>query len=452
MHCATIANSTIRRSGGLSRDANQFGESLGRLATLAVLVGGCLFAGWETWPKLVNWHKQSVAIDVSSRIATTTDDRVELLVRQLVGLGPAAFPQLVAAAASERAAVAEVARNHLSLIFSELLVRSYKEVDEETAAEFVELARALAEGANKFGPAGKRWAERLALRMIDHADRFPPADATSLLSQCGRVLDAVPPQGPRQRTVAVDSRLARTTRLSEPLPEIDVRSLATPSEHSLAGSNQQPPFAKPLPPMGHSQANDDSTVLGNPLRVDSSDSTPPGQAQDKVRSGEAFLSVEVAPPTDSLEEKTISKLIDVPTPAEMRERAHKLRTLSTDTLLGELAQADRFTSGTIRQVLADRGLKDGELELAIRAKSPEVKDRLQAIEQLPSVSSAAARRLLRMLVTDESGEVRLRALTVLATTNDPGLQDLARRLVVQDKDPRVAEFASRLLRQQVSPK
>ncbi len=92
-------------------------------------------------------------------------------------------------------------------------------------------------------------------------------------------------------------------------------------------------------------------------------------------------------------------------------------------------------------------MRDAELEMVARTRSPDVATRLQLVEEVSALPAASARRLLRMLLSDDSGEVRFRALTILATTNDPRLAELARAIAVRDEDPRVAELASRLLRQ-----
>jgi hypothetical protein len=68
---------------------------------------------------------------------------------------------------------------------------------------------------------------------------------------------------------------------------------------------------------------------------------------------------------------------------------------------------------------------------------------LERAAQLPPTD---ARKVLRWFVADEDAEVRLQALTILATTGDPQLAELARERAVEDADPRVAAFASELLR------
>ena len=50
------------------------------------------------------------------------------------------------------------------------------------------------------------------------------------------------------------------------------------------------------------------------------------------------------------------------------------------------------------------------------------------------------------MLADTNAEIRLRALTSLATTGDPQLSELAREIATRDEDPRVAELATELMR------
>ena len=58
-----------------------------------------------------------------------------------------------------------------------------------------------------------------------------------------------------------------------------------------------------------------------------------------------------------------------------------------------------------------------------------------------------ARRWLHWLLEDDSPEVRLRALSAIATTSDPRLYEVARDIAVHDQDPRVAKLASQIMEQ-----
>lgn len=416
----------------------QFCDSVGTLATLAALIGGCFVVSWEAWPRIGRWHQQRLAEQLVDKLATTPDPRVSIPIRQLASLGTSALPFLAEAAASERAAVAELSRQEIDLAFAACQVRLTEGVDEETAEKLTVLATALAENVERLGPAGKQWAERIALQMIDRADLLPVASATSLLNDCSHVLESIPPQGPRLQTVqTVELAPSLESTLAVPPSNIDLQILAAPPEDALADLRRQQPPPQPL----------ENTLVANSPEEKSNLPHQFGPLTDGLQSNpsvDASLSVKVLPGITS---SPLAGIIEVPTPLEMKRKLSKFREMSTDGLLARLPRSDRFEAGTIRTVLRERGLQDAELDMAEQAGSANLTDRLQLIEEVSALPAASTRRLLRLMLEDESGEVRLLALTALATTNDPELAELARAISIGDKDPRVAELASRLMRQ-----
>ena len=128
-----------------------------------------------------------------------------------------------------------------------------------------------------------------------------------------------------------------------------------------------------------------------------------------------------------------------------KKQTADLQRRSSNELLSRLARASFFEAGTIRAVLRERGFDDAELALMQRLVSPAAADRLRLVEDVSILPAASALRFLRLLLNDTNADVRLRALTALATTNAPNLSALARELALRDEDPRVSELASRLL-------
>ena len=142
-----------------------------------------------------------------------------------------------------------------------------------------------------------------------------------------------------------------------------------------------------------------------------------------------------------------SEVVDVPTPQNMQEQAAILRQRPSDELLTRLRKANFYEAGIIRTVLSERGFAVPGFAVLRRLAAPEVANRLRLVDEVSVLPAATARQVLRWLLEDESADVRLRALTVLATSNAPHLYEMARELAVRDEDPRVSELASRLLRQ-----
>ena len=415
----------------------QFCVSVGQLAALIALIGGCFVVSWEAWPRIGRWHQQRLAQQFLAKIATTSDPEVKIPIRQLASLGTPGLASLVEAATSERAAVAEIASQEIDLMFASCQVRLREAANDntanETAGTLIALATALAENVERFGPTGKQWAERIVLRMIDQADRFPVTTATRLLSQCSHVLESVPSLGPRLQTVrTVGAAPTPENALAVAPPSIDLQMLAAPSEQAFAAVRRQQPFAQPL----------ERTPV-EALPEDGPSPPSPSPTENRSLSGNASLSVKVLPGQTPPSPTTI---IEVPTPLEMQRRLIEFRGMSTDSLLARLPRSDKFVAGPIRAALGERGMQDAELDMVARSKSPDVADRLQLVEEVSTLPAASARRLLRLLLSDDSGEVRFRALTILATTNDPGLAELARAIAIRDEDPRVAELASQILR------
>ncbi len=416
----------------------RWGDSIGQLAALAALVAGCAIVSWEAWPVVGNWHRQRLARQIAAEIPTIQDQAVGIPIHQLAALGSPALSPLVEAAASERFVVAEAARQVLEEKFaswqSQLDEGSYSDVSEAMLA----FATALAAQIDNFGPAGKQWAGSLALRMIDLAEIFPVDVSAKLLSQSSHVLEHVPPRGPRLQSIETVSKqpLLNENLVDLSLPQVDLRTLAAPLDE-IEGSLVAP-FDN-LVEAPHAESS--------PERASRSKGTWSPQWNVRVPRelrGDASLSVEVF---EEIPGNSVAEMVDVPTPEEMDTLRDALRKLTDDVLFERLKTAGTYQTSVIHAVLAERGFDEAELDMARRIRSPDVLQRMQMIDDVSVLPATKARTWLRILLNDASGEVRLQALTALATTNDPKLPELAHEILTRDTDPRVAELASRILRE-----
>ena len=94
-----------------------------------------------------------------------------------------------------------------------------------------------------------------------------------------------------------------------------------------------------------------------------------------------------------------------------------------------------------------RGFSEVDLELARQLFSPDVEARKQLARDVPRLSSVDAAQWLMWLALDPQTEVRLAALSTLATTGDPALLDRVEALARNDRDPQVQALASRFAKQ-----
>ena len=423
------------------------------VATLFMLVLGCLLT-----PIFSDWYRHGLANRLAAQIADKDDAKVKVPLRQLAELGEPAIEPLVVAAVSERAAVAAIARQILEEKLAAWTAlaesKSARAVDHDFASSLAILATSTADHLESFGPGGKQWAERIALTMIELTEHLPPRQMHHLLARCSYILAAVPPRGPRLRTLtsrtkiddfpdfpvvpqmpAPEPRLESLTRASE--ESFEVWAPAVPRRHEAGRTTLEPVVSelKWAPRWeGEYQVQVPSPrPLVTPRKVLSTNTLT------KNKLGNTTL--EIAPI-----KKVNNQVVDVPSPQEMAIRAESIRHQSTEALLLRLHKASFYEAGVIRTVLIERGFDEAVLTLRQQLASPVVADRLRLVDEVSQLPATTARRLLRWLLDDTSGDVRLRALTALATTQSPDLRELARELAASDKDPRVAELASRLLR------
>ncbi len=441
-------------------------DSTARLLKACAATGVMLAVGWLVAPTLSSWHSGRLADRLVERIADAKDTQVKVPLRQLADLGETAIEPLVVAAASDRASVAAIARQIIDekLATWEMLAEAPQRgtLGTDSASNVAKLATSLASQIENFGPAGQQWTERLALAMIDLTDRLPVQQSQVVLAQCSRVLAFVPPRGPRLRTLTPRSKIAAdfdsefdANKFTAPAPKLE--SLTRSSEGALeilariqpgvpteAFRSQQhfamPKITTPKIVQGSPVSESTSTELSwLPQQNGTVNLQPPPFASAPSENRLTF----VPKPAGSVR----GVVVDVPGPQDMADRADTLRQLTSEELLLRLGMSNFYEAGIVRVVLGERGYADAELALRQRFTSSLAAERKRLVEEVSRLPAVASRRMLRWLLGDESGDVRLQALTALATTRSPDLTQLARDLALRDDDPRVAKLASRLLQQ-----
>ncbi|NOY42110.1 MAG: hypothetical protein GXP26_09770 [Planctomycetes bacterium] len=431
-------------------------DSIKRLSTLAALVVCCLVVTWSLWPKVVSWNQQQLASRLAAKIKAADEDNTRIPLRQLASLGTAALHPLVEASTSERSKVAEQARLIINEQFESWRLQAEANRHFDLATPTTTLAEALADRIDKYGPRGKQWAESLALRLIVLAETIPANKAPAMLEDCSRILAAVPASGPRLRNLPTTP--VQTSSASPRLPAIPnmpLSAFAVPSETVLNTPTLKPNHLEQQTPV---YPADPSTVSIVPRTSDQLPPPNPSNWSPEWRNeitplpsakplATAPLQPAVPPlPTSTNQPKKASHLfLDIPSPAEMDQQIKRLRQKTSQELVQLLPRDDLFKAGPIRAVLRERGLTDAEMNLTKQFSSAQVGDRLQLVDDLSVLPAATARRWLRWLLKDKNAEVRLRALSAIATTADPGLYNIARDLAINDQDPRIAKLASRIM-------
>jgi hypothetical protein len=137
-------------------------------------------------------------------------------------------------------------------------------------------------------------------------------------------------------------------------------------------------------------------------------------------------------------------VIDVPSPQLVRANLRQWRQASDAELAMQLRSASPYDALAIATVMRERGLAGGNVaEWKGNFRASTDGGVFEGLSQLPP---AQVRERLRQLATHADPDVRLTALTLMATSGDPQLDEIVRRRAVEDADPRVAELAGRIMR------
>ncbi|QDT72932.1 HEAT repeat domain-containing protein [Lacipirellula limnantheis] len=400
------------------------------------VVGGAA-VGWMTaaacgvWYEIGDRQRAHVAAALADRALTRSGRSLDAAIAELERLGAAGIEPLVGLAASQRSDVASAAQHAVGRMLTTWELEATESGDVKAfALRAVSLASALDARGDQFGAEGQRWANELARKLLVHSDQFSTSESWEILACCDHVLGR--PLLPLKKTTIVAADLndkppgvAAPEPVSAPLPvqhdpppdlPPSVRRTPRPlADITFVESPMPLAVVRRIPEHSHNG-------LRPPLRLPDDGASPPASATN------------------------VGPVIDVPSPQEVRLSARALRDFTDRSLVTKAAEGVGAEAIAARQALRERGFVDGVLEFIEQVESLAPPARRGAIERAAQLPPADARQVLRWFVADEDAEVRLQALTILATTGDPKLAELARERAVEDVDPRVAEFASKLIR------
>lgn len=402
------------------------------------VVGGAA-VGWMTaaacgvWYEVGERQRHHVAAGLAERAQEARGPSLRATLSDLEQLGVAGIDPLMALAASQRQDLATSSQRTIDRVLAAWEAQATEQGDVEAFAEqVVALASALDAHGGRFGAQGQRWANKLAQRLALHSDQFAAAASWEILACCDHVLSR--PLLPQEKTISPRS----ATALVPPPP---LAAKAMPLAPPVVVSSQ------PAPP--RVEANP-ATVQRRP-RADVA-IVPPTLSGRRATDGASSNDNALRPPLRLPEQEErmpavgSGEVIDVPSPQEVRLQARAMRELSDRSLVAKADDRSTQVAASARKALRGRGFSERALQVVGRLEAMAPGERRESLDQAVQLPPADARQVLRWFVADEDPQVRLRALTILATTGDPKLAELARERAVEDDDPRVAAFASELMK------
>jgi len=424
----------------------------------------------------------------TQKLQSAPDEQIEPLLRQAAAWGEEGVPVLVEALGSGREPVARAGRR---VIFSELERWKQLPVQERTSRLAV-LAEALAARVENFGPTARSDAAELAAQILLWPLESETTSARDVIAHCDTILQAV--HAPRHRMAGMvgpgmreatggqmppapaselpgretsGAMAPRATRFPGAAPDAlrdqTVAEMARlpggglpidwfprpPSETPGAlsegrgpedepGLLDRPSNARRLSPRGTRSAAD-------PCCPEPADQTPraqgpasPDRAQTSVLNGEMRLEPDV------MSRGMASRQALSAAASSAAGQPDSLARLDALEVMGRIRSADPSAADAAREELVRRGFGPRELELARRLTDPRPEVRRELAQILPGLAGVDAVAWLMWLSRDQDADVRLAAVTVMATTGDPALLRELEKIALKDSDPRVRAAAERL--------
>lgn len=425
---------------------------------------------------VVAWQRSCAIAELTSTIAhADTPDAIAAVHKLAVIPGPP-IQALVAAASvnnHEVAAVAQVALNQL-LDRWRLSIDAKNSID-ATSANLTILARTLALSVNDFSTGDHAWLADVARFILQLADKIPPTKAPLVAADCDKILSVavVNDEQLNCSLSANHSTAERVDRIAEALQHANLeRSFADfnpqSSRYGADSANNQSDIGDshnvtqmPLPGAPNEQPSGDTPYVSGSHMIKDPQSDPApssgvidfGQTSSNADSAPRDLSPsalrmlppapvgvhvgDISPMKQIVSDSRLSKADDSPS-------SNNYTSISSRDLLRLWLSAEPSEAKPIERELAKRGFGTLTTPLVRQYFSDSPKDRQHVADRVLAQPGAGAAAWLMLLAQDADPDVRLFAVSFMATSNDPALVEAAWNLAIRDRDPRVADIAGRL--------
>jgi hypothetical protein len=420
---------------------------------IVVLIGFLLVAG------LAAWQRANIVADLTDRVARGEKSEAAAAVRQLAALADPPLAVLVDAAASDKRAIAEAAQVAINRMFD----KWQRQVDNQqhmnsVGRQLAELAGELASQRRAFAPADYPWLMNTTRNIVRLANKCPAKKTPFVAMHCDSIMSVV-----NQGNIAVTMNGDR----AESTTDIRPHAIATPAEQTDNRESRQARLEREFSAFSTQPLPKDDARLPaerNALRSDRLDSQPPNELAQGDSPGE-FLTPQQMPspnelggrPSWSLPIFRILPTSPVNSPATddgqsgiEGSNSHSNSTAANTAGIRARELFERWQAASdserpaIEKTLSERGFKHVPAKLVKQYLSADTQDRLRVVDNVLTEPGVDARPWLFLLAEDDDAEVRLMAVTVMATSDDKALIEKAWQVSIHDRDPRIADLAGRL--------
>lgn len=422
------------------------------LGLILALCGGLLAAAVGLRGAYGRW----AAAHWRGRLAAVSDERAAPLLRQVAELGEPGMALLAESLGSPRRGMALAARE----VLTDRLT-AWHDFSEPGGRNLeVALAEALADRVDQFDPAARSEAAALAERLVaslpDPDDDDGPPGRSRLLAACEKVLRAAPE--PREyfservaayASAPVSPRIAARREAPAVIPKpsgnvlrdgVGIETLPSDSQFQAAASTAADPPADRAP----SQSTKGTVPFSLRENWDSPPPPRPLSASGDVRAMPEASANRASSTAGGVRAASLSAGVSNSSPAKDSAAKTALRSTDEVALMRRLRATDPAEAAQARDELVRRGMTEVQLDLARRLFDPDAEARKKLARALPALQSIDGVPWLLQLARDEDADVRLMAITLLATTGNPALMEEVEAIAQEDSDPRIQQQAQRL--------
>jgi hypothetical protein len=373
--------------------------------------------------KLVAMQREEIIADLADRVAHRDSDEASAAVRQLGAMPRPPAAVLVAAAAAADRDVA----NEAQQMIGKLLRRSQQQIEagrsvKAVARQLSELAEALAENREAFPAADQLWLASTTQRILRLANQLPAKHTPVVATHCDLILTSIP------TTDVADASSDR------PPEEGNVGALPSAWRgHDVQDSIATPSSGHGTRPSADARSNDSADAS-----LPSDRSRPVFRMLPATPKNTAPINTNPSPPRPWR-----SNLQTPPADLEIINRPYA--GVDSRTLLRRwfVAEGDEVIA-LERELAKQRNFGQLSKPLVHQFLSDRAQDRLQLVDDVLTTPGVDARPWLMLLADDADADVRLSAVTIMATSTDAALVEKAWQAAIHDRDPRIAALADRL--------
>lgn len=403
----------------------------------AITVGLLIFAAWG-----FRYCARQIDQQWAEQLDQTADAELALLLRATLDQGDVGMTRVVRALGSARTALAEAAMTALCGALDQ-----WQSQPAETAVlRLMALSDHLAAEVEGLRPSGKLKASELAARMLRWPDELPPAARGKILDHCDLVMHTAGVTNPPPTGVVLPP--IEAVPAPPAIAHLPVPSGLDPAGLPGGGLPVEVSSGPTLPTAVANASSEAPTLLRAASNSEMSSSDPPARfrTSEPAHSLESRLPVMEAQEANPLTKRyrpgeirqlSLSETRAMYAQNESRSADNLSGTIPTLELIHRLKATDPTTSSLARDELVRRGFGPMQFQLADRIIDPNPSRRKELAEELPGLAGVDPASWLLWLTEDDDADVRLTAVTWLASTDAPDLLRQVQRIATQDPDPRV---------------